>query len=131
MDIIHDITRIFIKYLKYIKAWRALHSVMRIVKKGNKNMKSLAHTSLVHPILEYGVVCWDAYRECQISALERVHTHTHTQKTSTKFARHSGGAEWESLAQRRKTARMCALYKAYTSEKAWKEIEIFYMCQAT
>jgi hypothetical protein len=33
----------------------------------------------------------------------------------------SGSADWESLAQRRKIARMCALYKAYTGERAWKE----------
>ena len=50
------------------KAWRALHFVMRIVKKGNKNTKSLAYTSLVRPILEYGAACWDPYREYQISA---------------------------------------------------------------
>ena len=41
------------------KAWRALHFVMRIVKKGNKNTKSLAHTSLVRPILVYGAAYWD------------------------------------------------------------------------
>ena len=35
-----------------LKAWRALHFVMRIVKKGNKNTKSLVYTSLVRPILE-------------------------------------------------------------------------------
>jgi hypothetical protein len=45
------------------KAWRALHFVMRIVKKGNKNTKSIACKSLVHPILEYGATCWDPYRE--------------------------------------------------------------------
>jgi hypothetical protein len=28
----------------------------------------------------------------------------------------------QSLAQRRKIARMCALYKAYTGERAWKAI---------
>jgi hypothetical protein len=33
------------------KAWRALHFITRIVKKGNKNMESLGYTSLVHPIL--------------------------------------------------------------------------------
>ena len=54
------------------KAWRALHFVMRIVKKGNKNTKSLAYTSLVRPILEYGAACWDPYRECQISDSDRV-----------------------------------------------------------
>jgi len=69
------------------KAWRALRFVMRIVKKGNKNMKSLAYTSLVRPILEYEAACWDPYRECQISALDRV------QNKAAKFAHHSGGSD--------------------------------------
>jgi len=69
------------------KAWRALHFVMRIVKKGNKNTKSFAYTSLVRPILEYGAACWDPYRECQISALDRV------QNKAAKFAHHSGGSD--------------------------------------
>ena len=99
------------------KAWRALYFVMRIVKKGNKNTKSLAYTSLVRTILEYGAGCWEPYRECKISALDRV------QNKAAKFAHHSGGSEWEPLAQRRKTARMCALYKAYTGDRAWKEIK--------
>jgi len=98
------------------KAWRALHFVMRIVNKGNKNTKSLAYTSLVRPILEYGAACWHPYRECQISALDRV------QNKATKFAHGLGRTEWESLTQRRKTARMCALYKAYNGDRAWKEI---------
>jgi len=89
---------------------------MRIVKKGNKNTESLAYTSLVRPILKYGAACWDPYRECQISALDRV------QNKADKFAHRSGGSEWESLTQRRKIARMCALYKAYTGEMAWKAI---------
>ena len=54
------------------KVWRALHFVMCIVKKENKNTKTLAYMSPVHPILEYGVACWDPYRECQISALDHV-----------------------------------------------------------
>jgi len=79
---------------------------MHIVKKGNKNTKSLAYTSLVCPILVYGAVGWDPYRVCQISALDRV------QNKAAKFAHHSGGSEWESVAQHRKIARMCVLYKA-------------------
>ena len=39
------------------KAWRALHFIMRIFKKGNSSNKSLAYTTLVRPILE----CWAAY----------------------------------------------------------------------
>jgi hypothetical protein len=69
------------------KAWRALHFIMYIVKKGNKNTKSLAYTSLVPPILVYGVACWDPYRECQICALD------HVQNTAAKFAHNSGGSE--------------------------------------
>jgi len=64
----------------------------------------------------YGAVCWDSYSEYQISALDC------TQNKAAKFALHSGGSEWESLVQRRKIACMCALYKAYTGERAWKAI---------
>ena len=60
------------------KACKALHFTMRILKKGNSNTMSL-----VRPILEYGVACWDPYREGQISALERV------QKKAAKFAHHT------------------------------------------
>jgi hypothetical protein len=84
------------------KAWRAIHFVMRIVKRVNTNTKSLAYTSLVRPILKYDAVCWDPYRECQISALDRV------QNKAAKFAHHTRGQVWEPLAQCR-TARMCAL----------------------
>jgi hypothetical protein len=45
---------------------------MRIVNRGNKNTKSIAYTSLVRPILEYGAACWDPYRKCHINALDRV-----------------------------------------------------------
>jgi hypothetical protein len=44
------------------------------------------------------------------------------QKKVAKFAHHSSGLVWESLAQRRKTARICALFKAYIGERAWKAI---------
>jgi hypothetical protein len=43
------------------KAWKTLHFAMRILKKGNMNTKSLANTSLVRPILEYGAACRDPY----------------------------------------------------------------------
>ena len=61
----------------------------------------------------------DPYRECQISALDCV------QNKAAKFAHHSGGSDWESLAQRRKIACMCALYKAHTGERAWKAIGVW------
>ena len=98
------------------KAWKALHFIMRKLKKGNSNTKSLAYTSLVHPILEYGAACWDLYREWQISALDRV------QKKAPKFAHHTTSPHWETLALRRMLSRICALFKAHSAERAWKTI---------
>jgi hypothetical protein len=72
--------------------------------------------SLVCLILEYGTACWDPYREGQISALDRV------QKKAAKFAHHTNNSNWETLASRRKLSRLCALYKAYYGERAWKAI---------
>jgi hypothetical protein len=86
---------------------------MRIVERGNKNTKSLAYTSLVRPIHEYGAACSEPYREYQTSASDRV------QNKAAKFAQCTGGSVWESLAQRRMTARLCALCKAYKGERAW------------
>ena len=85
-------------------------------KKGNSNTKSLTYMSLVRPILEYGAACWDPYREGQISALDRV------QKKAAKFAHHKYSPNWETLASRRKLSRICAFYKAYSGERAWKSI---------
>jgi len=89
---------------------------MQILKKGNSNTKSLAYMSLVHPILEYGTACWDPHREGQISALDRV------QKKAAKFAHDTNSPNWETLASRRKLSRICALFKAYSGEPAWKPI---------
>jgi hypothetical protein len=44
------------------------------------------------------------------------------QNKAAKFAHQWNGLNWEALAQRRKTARMCAIFKDYTGERAWKAI---------
>ena len=62
----------------------------------------------MRPILEYGAVCWDPYREGQISALNRM------QKRADKFANNINESGWETLAQRRLIGRICAIFKAYT-----------------
>jgi hypothetical protein len=98
------------------KAWKALHFIMRILKKGNSSTKSLGYTTLVRPILEYGAACWDPYREGQIHALDRV------QKKAAKFAYRRNESNWETLSQRRKLLRLCALFKTYSGERAWKAI---------
>jgi len=70
----------------------------------------------VCPILEYRAVCWDPFRKVQMNALERV------QKQAAKFSKLTNDWNWETLVQRRKTARICALYKAYFGEPAWKAV---------
>ena len=70
----------------------------------------------MRPILEYGAVCWDPHREGQVSTLNRV------QKRVAKFSNNINESGWESLAQRRLIARICALFKAYTRAQVWKAI---------
>jgi len=72
--------------------------------------------TLLRPILEYGAACWDPYRDGQISAIDRV------QKRAAIFAYHTNRPNWETLASRRKLSRICALFKAYSGERAWKTI---------
>jgi len=97
------------------KNWKALHFTMRIFRKGNSNTNT-AYVSLVRPIVEYGAAWWDLCREGQINAIDRV------QKKAAKYLHHKISPNWEPLASRRKVSRLCALYKAYDGERAWKDI---------
>jgi len=84
------------------KAWKALHFIMHILKKGKSSTKSLAYMTLLCPMLECGAVCWDLYREGH--ALDRV------QKKAAKFAYHTNESNWETFSQHRKISRtMCFL----------------------
>jgi hypothetical protein len=56
------------------------------------------------------------YSEGQVLALNRV------QKRAAKFGNNINELGWETLAQRRSIARLCALLKAYTGRRAWKAI---------
>jgi hypothetical protein len=93
------------------KACKALHFVMFSLQKGNRNTKSLAYVSFVHPILEFGAAC----REGQINVVDQVQT------KATHFTNHTKDSDWETLAQHRTIARLCAHFKAYSGEWAWKE----------
>jgi hypothetical protein len=86
------------------------------LKKGNGSTRSLAYTSLVRPILEYGAAYWDPYRKGQVNTLDRV------QNMAAKFAHHRNDSNWENLTQRREIACLCAFFKSYTGERAWKAI---------
>ena len=89
---------------------------MRFLRKGNWKTRSLAHMSLVNPVLEYGSACWDPWTEGQINVLDRV------QKKAAQFTNHTKDSDWETLAQRRMIARLWALFKAYSGEWSWKAI---------
>jgi len=89
---------------------------MRVLQQGNRNTTSLAYTSLVRPILEYRADCWDPCREGQINVLDRVQT------KAAQFTNRTKDSDWETLAQRRTTACLWVLFKAYTGEWAWKAI---------
>ena len=51
------------------KTWKALHFVMRVLKKENAKSKEIPYKSLVRPIVEYGASCWDPYRINQTHSL--------------------------------------------------------------
>lgn len=44
------------------------------------------------------------------------------QKEAAKSSNHTSDWDWETSAQRRKRARICAMFKACTREQAWKSI---------
>jgi hypothetical protein len=44
------------------------------------------------------------------------------QNMAAKFAHHRNDSNWETLRQRREIAIICALFKAYTGERAYKAI---------
>jgi hypothetical protein len=43
-------------------------------------------------------------------------------KKAAKFAYQTNSPNWETSASRRKLSRICALFKAYAGERAWKAI---------
>jgi hypothetical protein len=98
------------------KAWKAFHYVMRVLKKGNMNKESLAYTSSVRPIHEYGSACSDPCRDGQKNVLDRV------QKKAAQFTNHAKDSDGETLAQCRMIAHLCTLFKVYSGEQAWKAI---------
>jgi len=72
--------------------------------------------SLVRLVLEYGAASWYPRREGQMNGLDRV------QKKAAKFAHHTSNSIWETLASRRKLSGLCALFKAYSGERAWNAV---------
>ncbi|KAJ4447371.1 hypothetical protein ANN_09377 [Periplaneta americana] len=102
------------------KAWKTLHFSMRILKKSNRRSKELAYKTLVRPIMEYGAVGWDPYRQNQIDSIEKV------QRKAAKYVKMGKGhgeeivkdLGWEFLKSRRRKTRLTALFKAQMGHNA-------------
>ncbi|KAJ4437846.1 hypothetical protein ANN_13784 [Periplaneta americana] len=99
------------------KAWRALHFVMRVLRKGSDKSKEIAYKSLVRPVMEYGATCWDPYRLEHIKTLEKI------KKRALKCCLKNSPLKWDTLMDRRTRIRLCALFKTYRGEPAWREIK--------
>ncbi|KAJ4449398.1 hypothetical protein ANN_00797 [Periplaneta americana] len=106
------------------KAWRALHFIMRILRKASPKSREIAYLTLVRPLMEYGTTCWDPYGIYQINSLERI------QYRAAKFVkgkREDGNdtikeLRWETLENRRRKTRITSLYRAHLGQKAWLDI---------
>ncbi|KAJ4450855.1 hypothetical protein ANN_02286 [Periplaneta americana] len=106
------------------KAWRALHFIMRILRKASPKSREIAYLTLVRPLKEYGTTCWDPYRIYQINSLERI------QYRAAKFVkgkREDGNdtikeLKWETLENKRSKTRITSLYRAHLGQKAWVDI---------
>jgi hypothetical protein len=44
------------------------------------------------------------------------------QKKEAKFAHYTNSSNWKTLASRRKLSRICAVFKVYSGERAWKAV---------
>jgi hypothetical protein len=88
-----------------------------VFKKGNRNTKSLAYTSLLRSILECISTCWDPCREGRINALDGVQKKLLNLQIIRRILTGT-----DTLTQRRTIARLCAIFKAYFGERAWTAI---------
>ena len=107
------------------KGSRMLGFIQRNLKGSPSRLKELAYLTLVRSGLEYASVVWDPFLQREIDRLEKIQrraarfvTNNYRREcglTSTQLIDSLG---WDSLQERRKTARLCMLYKAINGEVA-------------
>ncbi|KAJ4426704.1 hypothetical protein ANN_26502 [Periplaneta americana] len=90
---------------------------MKVPRKGSDKSKEIAYKSLVRPVMEYGAACWDPYRLEHIKTLEKI------KKRALKCCRKNSPLKWDTLTDRRTRIRLCALFKTYRGEPAWRDIK--------
>ena len=99
------------------KANRMLGVIKRNLYACPEKLKEIAYKGLVRPHVEYAAVAWDPYRKGHITDLEKV------QRSAARFVKRNNtrtpgivtellnGLGWESLADRRRRARLLFMYK--------------------
>ena len=112
---------------------RMLCFIQRNFKGSPSPLTELAHLTLVRSGLEYASAVWDPFLQREIDHLEKIQrraarfvTNNYRREcglTSTQLIDSPG---WDSLQKRRKTARLCMLYKAINREVA---LSIDMMCR--
>ncbi|KAL8614200.1 hypothetical protein ACOMHN_026417 [Nucella lapillus] len=98
------------------KGNRTLGFLRRNLKIGSRRIKQMAYKVLVRPVLEYSACVWDPHDQNDCDSLEKVQRRAarfalnrHRRISSVEQMMHE--LEWTPLEQRRRTARLCMLYK--------------------
>jgi Reverse transcriptase (RNA-dependent DNA polymerase) len=118
------------------KGIRSLNFIMRNLQGTGSKVKEKAYTALVRPIVEYGGIVWDPYRQGEIQEVERVQrlaarrvtgrtgrfrweNEARVLESPTEMIQELG---WESLENRRARARLCAMHRVICEQEGWKEL---------
>ena len=99
------------------KATRTLNLIRRNLYRCPQNIKSLAYTTLVRPLLEYASAAWDPYTGRNVKDIEMV------QRRAARFVTKEYGHEtsvgklvsdlgWQTLQKRRQNARLAVFHRA-------------------
>ena len=100
------------------KGNKTLGFIRRNLKDCTKPVKSAAYTSMVRPTMEYASSVWDPTNRKKIGNLEKVQKraarfifNNYTDRTPGCVTRMVESLKWEKLEERRKSNRLCMLYK--------------------
>ena len=100
------------------KGNKTLGFIRRNLKDCTKPVKSAAYTSMVRPTMEYASSVWDPTNRKKIGNLEKVQKraarfvfNNYTDRTPGCVTEMVESLKWEKLEERRKSNRLCMLYK--------------------
>ena len=107
------------------KGSRMLAFIQRNLKGSPSRLKELAYLTLVRSGLEYASVARDPFLQRKIDRLEKIQrraarfvTNNYKRECGLTLTQLIDSLGWDSLQERRKTARLCMLYKAINREVA-------------